>query len=175
MEAILLLFSVVIVILVLIVAANRKKKSFSVPRGKKIYGDMLTKGKVLKSERYFITGKPDLITRKGRLIVPYEYKSGNASEPRTGHLLQMGAYFIILGDMYPESVIKYGILKYGNSTFRVENTHGLRNRVLSIADEIRANSGIPSRNHDNRGRCFRCPYKDVCSQNLIHYRASEDA
>ena len=175
MEAILILFSVVIVILVLIVAASRKRKSYSVPRGKKIYGDMLTKGKVLKSERYFITGKPDLITRKGRLIVPYEYKSGNANEPRTGHLLQMGAYFIILGDMYPESVIKYGILKYGNSTFRVENTNSLRNRVLSIADEIRANSGIPYRNHDSRGRCFRCPYKDACSQNLIHYRASEDA
>jgi|YelNatPaOPRAMG01_1025707.scaffolds.fasta_scaffold02331_8 CRISPR-associated exonuclease Cas4 len=175
MEAILLLISVVIVLLVLIVAANGKRKSFSVPGGKKIYGDMLTKGKVLRSERYLITGKPDMITRKGKVIVPYEYKSGNASEPRTGHLLQMGAYFIILGDMYPESIIKYGILKYGNSTFRVENTHGLRSRVLDIANEIRTNSGVPSRNHNDRGRCFRCPYKNVCSQNLINYRATEDA
>ncbi|MHB1708675.1 MAG: CRISPR-associated protein Cas4 [Thermoplasmataceae archaeon] len=175
MEAILILIFAVFVILVLIVAASGKRKSFGVPRGKKIYGDMLTKGKVLRSERYFITGKPDLITRKGKLIVPYEYKSGNASEPRTGHLLQMGAYFIILGDMYPESIIKYGILKYGNSTFRVENTHGLRNRVLAITGEIRANSGIPARNHNNRGRCFRCPYKDLCSQNLIQHHTSEDA
>ncbi|OWP55542.1 MAG: hypothetical protein B2I17_09590 [Thermoplasmatales archaeon B_DKE] len=163
-----LLFLIPLAILVILLVASRKRRSYRIPRGKKIYGDMLTKGKVLKSDRYMLSGKPDMITRKGRAIIPYEYKSGHANEPRTGHLLQMGAYFIILGDLYPKSVIRYGILKYGDSAFRIENSQGLRNRVLSIADEIRGNHGIPVRNHDSRVRCFRCPYKEVCSQNLAN-------
>ena len=170
-----LLFLIPLAIIVLILVANSKRKSYSIPGGKKIYGDMLTKGKVLKSDRYRLSGKPDMITKKGRLIIPYEYKSGVASEPKTGHLLQMGTYFLILGDLYPNSVIKYGILKYSDSTFRIENTQALRNRVLSLADEIRKNSGIPTRNHESRGRCFRCPYKEICSQNLFRSRISGDA
>jgi CRISPR-associated exonuclease Cas4 len=144
----------------------RKRRTYSVPAGKKLYGDMLTKGAVLRSEKYRLSGKPDMVTRKGREIIPYEYKSGNADTPRSGHMLQMGAYFLILEDLYPGSRIPYGILKYRNSTFRIENTSRLKSRVLLAAGEIRAVSGIPARNHDSRVRCFRCPYKEVCSQNL---------
>ncbi|MEM0156391.1 MAG: Dna2/Cas4 domain-containing protein [Thermoplasmataceae archaeon] len=131
-----------------------------------MYGDMLTKGTVLRSERFRLTGKPDLVTRKGREIIPYEYKSGNADTPRSGHMLQMGVYFLLLEDLYHGSKIPFGILKYNNSTFRIENTYRLKSRVLAIADEIRSVSGVPARNHDSSVRCFRCPYKDLCSQNL---------
>lgn len=163
-----LIFLLPVVILVLILILSRRKKSYSIPSGRKIYGDMLTKGQILRSERFMLSGKPDMIMKSGNNIIPYEYKSGNANEPRTGHMLQMGVYFLLIADLYPTSRTEYGILKYRNATFRIENTRAIREKVLIAVDKIRSSSGIPVRNHNSRIRCFRCPYKDICSQNLTN-------
>ena len=62
-------------------------------------------GKLLYSAKYELQGKPDYIFQSPVLkkIVPVELKSGVIDEeemPHHGDLLQLGAYFLILEDVY---------------------------------------------------------------------------
>ena len=151
----------------MIAILSRKRQVYSIPSGRAIYGDLQSEGKVLTSRRYGLTGKPDKVIRRGDEIIPYEFKSTEADSPRTGHLLQMGVYFLILEDNSAGAIIRKGVLKYRTRAFEVRNTPELRERVLRTAQLMRATRGIPRRNHDNPGKCFRCSFKDACSQRLI--------
>ncbi len=165
-----ILFVVLLGFIILIVFGSSSSKKYSVPRGTEIYQDMQSSGKVLRSHRYGLTGKPDKVIRKRNRIVVYEYKSGSAERPKRGHLLQMGAYFIILEETYPEYIVDYGILKYRDHTYRIENSQKLRDDVLKTAHMMRniaSVNGYPARNHSNPGKCFKCPFKSGCSQSLI--------
>ncbi|MHB8360870.1 MAG: CRISPR-associated protein Cas4 [Thermoplasmataceae archaeon] len=157
----------VVLILILIVVFSKKRQVYSIPAGRAIYGDLQSEGKVLISRRYGLTGKPDRVIRKGEEIIPYEFKSTESDTPRSGHLLQMGVYFIILEENYPGAVIKKGVLKYRSRAFEIRNTPELRERVLRMAELMRSIRGVPRRNHENTGRCFKCSFKEVCSQRLI--------
>ena len=62
-------------------------------------------GKLLYSAKYELQGKPDYVFQSPILkkIVPVELKSGEIDEeelPHHGDLLQLGAYFLILEDVY---------------------------------------------------------------------------
>ena len=62
-------------------------------------------GKLLYSAKYELQGKPDYIFQNPitKKIVPVELKSGEIDEeelPHHGDLLQLGAYFLILEDVY---------------------------------------------------------------------------
>ncbi len=151
----------------MIALLRKKRQVYSIPVGKAIYGDLQSEGKTLISRRYGLTGKPDRVIRKGDELIPYEFKSTEADSPRTGHLLQMGVYFLILEDNYAGAVIKKGVLKYRTRAFEVRNTPELRERVLRTAQLMRSMRGVPRRNHDNPGKCFKCSFKEVCSQRLI--------
>ena len=87
--------------------------------------------------------------------------------PRDGHIFQMVAYFLILSEMYPNMDIPYGVLKYKNQAFRIDNIPENRSRLLGIVDEMRAQFMEPERNHSNSGRCFKCSFNEVCQQKLI--------
>ncbi len=96
---------------------------------------------VLYSEKYGLSGKPDLVFMKkgGRELLPVELKSasiGDAPEPRVGDLMQLSSYFIILDENYGIRV-KEGRLIYSDFMFRVRNTKRLRRQLLSIVDEMR--------------------------------------
>lgn len=165
---ILVVFLLAFIILIAMGATSSKK--YSVPRGTEVYQDMQNSGKVLRSHRWGLTGKPDKIIKKRNRLVVYEYKSSRAEKPRRGHILQMGAYFLILEEVYPQYVMDYGILKYRDHTYRIENSQKLRDDVLKAADMMRniaSVEGYPVRNHSNPGRCFKCPFKSNCSQSLI--------
>ncbi len=159
-----------LILLVLLYAGGKlrkKEKSYAIPKGKEVYEDLETKGKILRSYRYGLSGKPDMIKRKGNMLIPYEYKTTDANIPRDGHIYQMVAYFIILADLYPHLEIPYGVLKYKNQAFRVDNIPENRNRLLRIMDEMRSTRMEPERNHSNSGRCFKCSYNEICQQKLI--------
>lgn len=158
---------VVVVFLALAFRSSRTSVRYSIPRGSQIYGDLISEGKTMRSTRYQISGKPDKVVLSGRQIVPYEYKSTMADRPREGHMLQMGAYFIILEELYPDKQMPYGIIKYGNNAFRIDNTSRLKAAAVEVANQIRGNFGIPTRNHANRGKCFKCGFRDNCLQSLI--------
>ena len=62
-------------------------------------------GKLLYSAKYELQGKPDYVFQSPILkkIVPVERKSGEIDEedmPHHGDLLQLGAYFLMLEDVY---------------------------------------------------------------------------
>ncbi len=156
-----------IVLIIVLASLLRKRRSLSIPRGEEVYQDIQGKGKVLVSRSLGISGKPDMVMRSGNNIIPYEYKSTDADRPRDGHLYQMFAYFAILEENYPDAAIPYGILKYKNAAFKVHNTRENRQRLMEIIDEMRLIDREPVRNHDNRGKCFRCSFREVCRQSLI--------
>lgn len=146
---------------------RKKEKGYAIPKGREVYEDLETKGKILRSYRYGLSGKPDMIKRKGNTLIPYEYKTTDARIPRDGHIFQMVTYFIILAEQYPNLDIPYGVLKYKNQAFRVDNIPENRSKLLGIVDEMRSSFMEPDRNHNNSGRCFKCSFNEVCQQKLI--------
>ncbi len=160
-------FIVVILLLMAFFLLRRSAKKYSIPKGKEVYDDLGSRGKILRSQKYGLTGKPDMIVRKGRKLIPYEYKSTDASVPREGHIFQMVTYFLILEDLYPEFTIKYGVLKYKNQAFRIDNIDENKRKLLDVVFEMRNSRFEPIRNHNNSGRCFRCSFKENCQQSLI--------
>lgn len=159
-----------LVLLLLLYAGGKlrkKEKSYAIPRGEEVYEDLETRGKILRSYRYGLSGKPDMIKRKGNTIIPYEYKTTDARIPRDGHIYQMVTYFIILAELYPSLEIPYGVLKYKNQAFRIDNIPENRSKLLGIVDEMRSSFMEPERNHNNSGRCFKCSFNGVCQQKLI--------
>lgn len=165
LEAILSVF--LAIMLILSVFLYSKRKTFAMPRGSAVYGDLRSEGKILHSARYGLSGKPDKVIQRGRQMIPYEYKSTNSNSPRPGHMLQMGAYFLILEEMYPGASIKYGVLKYRDYAFRIENSPQLQEKVTSTIREMRRIEGMPERKHDNPRRCISCSFRETCSQRLI--------
>lgn len=161
------LFVVALILVIILASLVRKRRSYSIPAGEEIYQDLQGRGRILVSERLAISGKPDMVLRRGQYLIPYEYKSTDADRPRDGHLYQMFAYFAILEENYPDARMPYGVLKYKNAAFKVHNTRENRMHLLDVLGEMRQIRSEPERNHDNRGKCFRCSFRDVCRQSLI--------
>ncbi|HKJ96563.1 MAG TPA: CRISPR-associated protein Cas4 [Thermoplasmataceae archaeon] len=162
-----ILFLLIMLFVIMSAVLSRSRKKFAMPDGKAVYGDLMAEGKILRSRRYGLTGKPDKIVQNGKEVVPYEYKSTDAVRPREGHMLQMAAYFVILEENFPGSKVEYGILKYKNYAFRIENSQRLREELFNVMGRIRGNLGMPEPNHNNPGRCVYCSFRGTCSKKLI--------
>ena len=98
-------------------------------------------GKLLYSAKYELQGKPDYVFQSPILkkIVPVELKSGSIGEeelPHHGDLLQLGAYFLILEDVYGQKP-PFGRIVYQDYMFEIKNTAKVRNEVLSTMKEMR--------------------------------------
>ena len=98
-------------------------------------------GKLLYSAKYELQGKPDYIFQSPVLkkVVPVELKSGVIDEeemPHHGDLLQLGAYFLILEDVYGQKP-PFGRIVYQDYMFEIKNTAKIRNEVLSTMKEMR--------------------------------------
>ena len=98
-------------------------------------------GKLLYSAKYELQGKPDYIFQSPVLkkVVPVELKSGVIDEeemPHHGDLLQLGAYFLILEDVYGQKP-PFGRIVYQDYMFEIRNTAKIRNEVLSTMKEMR--------------------------------------
>jgi len=111
-----------------------------------------------------ITGKPDRIMKVKNKYIPIEYKSSSREKPEMGHLLQLGAYFIIIEEELGE--VPYGFLEYKNRSFKVKNNDELRRMVIERVTDIRNNNN-PHRNHNNPGKCAKCPFKTTCQLSLL--------
>ncbi len=98
-------------------------------------------GKLLYSAKYELQGKPDYIfcSRFRGKIVPVELKSGRIGEeeaPHHGDYLQLGAYFLILEDVYGKRPA-FGRIVYQDYMFEIRNTAKIRNEVLQTMKEMR--------------------------------------
>ena len=142
------------------------------PRGEVLYSDTRAWGPVEKplfSAAYRLAGKPDYLVKDRRAIVPVEVKSSRAPAdgPRRGHVMQLAAYCMLVEETFDRRPA-YGIVKYADQTFSVENTDGLRSALLDALDEMQQAlaAGRAKRSHSDPRRCAGCGYRHACDERL---------
>lgn len=121
----------------------------------------------LYSKRYGLVGRPDRIERKGKSLIPEEWKS--AKRVSQGHRRQLGTYFILIEENYGKRP-PYGVVVLGDgSRVRVEATDELCSEVVEIAERIREHRArmaeeIPV--EQPAWKCERCGQRPNCGQML---------
>jgi CRISPR-associated exonuclease Cas4 len=119
----------------------------------------------LFSERLRLVGRPDRLVREGGHLIPEEWKS--AKQVSHGHRLQVGAYFLLIEEVYGERS-PFGVVVLGDgSRVQVQNTEELRSEVLSIAEKIRERRralGDEISVRQPAWKCGRCGQRGNCGQ-----------
>ena len=167
----LILFALVLLALgvILLMLKRRGQAEIGMPEGEPIYMDTTEEpGKILRSARYGLSGKPDFLIRQGSAIVPVEAKTGKTPrQPQPGHVLQLMAYCILVEENFgvrPE----YGIGRYSEQQFEVDFTPEREQELLSILWEMQQQRQQDDvhRTHNYPRRCAACGYRDRCDERL---------
>lgn len=146
------------------------------PTGEVIYSDTgawQQVEKALINRQHGLIGKPDYLVQvkeKGRTFtIPVEVKSANRpATPHTGHLLQLGAYCLLVEAAYQRTP-PYGLLHYADATLRIPFTAELRQEVLAVAESIRRDQQAVDvkRSHQEAQRCRACGYQQRCGEQRL--------
>ena len=145
--------------------ARAARRRSGLPRGAIRYSDT-GEGRppVLFSERLGLSGRPDYLVERGRHLIPVEVKSARApARPYRSHLLQLIAYCLLVEDEYGRRP-PYGLIRYADRHFRIQNETKWRREVVEMLDEMRGQleqSDAPAELEDDP-RCRRCAYRDAC-------------
>lgn len=134
-------------------------------RGTKVvYADAAHgEGRAMRDPQWRLSGKPDFVYTQDGHIVIEEQKSGRPREPRLGHVIQLGVYFLLALREYGQEPA-FGLLTYENGSFRVENTPQLRSQVLQYTARLRAvesGSATAAPNAEEH-RCSLCGFQSIC-------------
>lgn len=159
-----------------IVLSRRARSEAGLPKGQVIYSDTSRWQRAerpLFSRRHQLAGKPDYVVREGRAraraLIPVEVKSSRApaSGPRPGHVLQLAAYCLLVQETEGARP-SYGLIRYADQTFRVDNTPELARALLSTLDAMRRDvaRGESRRSHKDPARCRRCGVRAACKERL---------
>jgi CRISPR-associated exonuclease Cas4 len=146
--------------------AKRKRRKVNVD-GKLLYVGTDDQ-RLLVSERYKLTGRPDYILMVDDELIPVDLKTGRQPRgPLFSHILQIGAYCLLLSDESGKRVSR-GILKYGDVEHEIEFDDELENLLLSKLAEMRGlmGSGDVHRNHNRVGKCLGCSRRENCPERL---------
>lgn len=153
--------------------AAKRQGSMGLPEGRIIYADTQHWAKVkrpLYDRELELSGRPDYLIRKGKLIIPVEVKSTQVkTSPHEAHIWQLAAYCrLVEKDMGTRP--PYGVLHYPNVTFAVDFTPKLEQDLIRLLRDIRLSeqSGDVSRSHNNPNRCLHCSYRSTCDETLSH-------
>ena len=157
---------------VAVVWSRRARQATGLPTGRVVYADTSRWQRAerpLFSRQHRLTGKPDYLVREGRAIIPVEIKSSRAPAggPRESHILQLAAYCLLVEET--EGVRPaYGIVKYADEAFRVDNTPALRRALMETLDTMRRDltRGGAQRSHSDPARCRRCGVLAACGERL---------
>ncbi len=147
---------------------NEMKKKLKLPDGEIIYVDDLKKSPILKSEKYKIWGRPDLLIKKGEDYIPIEIKTGRVPRgPLFSHIMQLTSYMVLVEENYRAP--PYGLLKYGPVIYKIEYEEDLKNLMLEKVAEMRRalETGEVHRNHHKVGKCLHCSRRDICPERLV--------
>jgi CRISPR-associated exonuclease Cas4 len=116
----------------------------------------------LRSERYHISGRPDILRRApDGTLVPIELKH-RAAPARGGfpsHVVQVWAYCLLVEDTTGRPPA-FGVLRYTDREIRVPWNATARAELLAIDRAVRAR--YDGRATPSPGRCARCSWADVC-------------
>lgn len=117
----------------------------------------------LRSARYRLSGRPDLVRRlpDGRLV-PIEIKSRAPppAGPLPSHRVQVAAYCLLIEEATGRSP-PFGIVRYGDgSEFEVRWDAAARARLLALRAEI--DRPYDGRATPSAAKCGRCGWRTVC-------------
>lgn len=147
-------------------AARNLKKELHI-KGNIEYVD-LDGSKLLTSERYGISGRPDYVLLVEGLPIPVEEKTGRVPKgPLFSHILQVATYCLLLEEKTGKNV-PYGILKYGAYQHVIEFDEALKKTLLQKIQEMReiADGKPAHRNHNRPNKCVGCSRKEICPERL---------
>ncbi|MBM3145357.1 MAG: Dna2/Cas4 domain-containing protein [Chloroflexi bacterium] len=151
--------------------AGRQRKATGLPGGEVIYADTRQWGPVeepLYDARLDLSGRPDYLVKHGDMVIPVEVKTSRVAEaPYDSHIFQLAAYCYLVGKSYGMRP-SYGILKYPNRTYRIDNTPELEARLIELVVEMRAKGHLRkiNRSHESARRCDQCGYRSTCDQRI---------
>ena len=143
-----------------------KQRALGLPQGELVYEDADGLGEPLSSRAHPLVGKPDYVVRlpNGR-PVPVELKLNvvEATAPFPNHVVQVGAYCLILED-YFEQPPTHGILRYADCEFTVEYTPALRKKVIRLIAAMQKCSEHepPPLANQKAAKCRTCTFKEIC-------------
>jgi CRISPR-associated exonuclease Cas4 len=144
-----------------------KARKRSKVRGRIAYIGEASHARVLRSEAYGLTGRPDYILEIDGDLVPVEVKTGRVPRgPLFSHVFQLAAYCLLLESKGP---VSHGILRYGDVEHIVAFDDNLRALLLQKLAEMREAmaSGEVHRDHDRPGKCRSCSRRAVCPERLV--------
>jgi CRISPR-associated exonuclease Cas4 len=145
---------------------QERHRALGLPMGELVYEDADGQGETLSSSQYPLAGKPDYVVKllDGR-PVPLELKLNveDASAPYSNHIVQIGAYCLILED-YFELPPTHGILRYADREFTVEYTPALRKKIIRLLVEMERCSEMqpPILQRQRATKCKVCTFQAIC-------------
>ncbi len=124
--------------------------------------------RLMKSDKYGITGRPDFIIENDDQRVPVEVKTGRTPKgPFFSHILQVAAYCLLLSEETGKEV-SHGVLRYGDVEHEIEFNEELKGLLLSKVEEMREllETEEVHRNHNREGKCISCSRREICPERL---------
>lgn len=124
--------------------------------------------RLLKSDKYGISGRPDFIIEHDHERVPVEVKTGRTPKgPFFSHILQVAAYCLLLSEETGKEV-SHGVLRYGDVEHEIEFNEELKGLLLSKVEEMREllETEEVHRNHNREGKCASCSRREICPERL---------
>ncbi|MFP4545904.1 MAG: CRISPR-associated protein Cas4 [Methanomassiliicoccales archaeon] len=125
--------------------------------------------RLLRSEDYGLSGRPDYITEMDGEQIPVEVKTGRTPRgPLFSHILQLAAYCLLLSEENGHRV-SHGLLRYDGGEHKIEFTEELEGLLIAKLEEMRelAETGEVHRNHNRAGKCRNCSRRDICPERLV--------
>ncbi len=116
----------------------------------------------LRSERYRLVGRPDILRRAADgTVVPIELKHrpAPARGPFPSHVVQVWAYCLLVEETTGRAP-PFGVVRYTDREVRVPWGAGARAELLAIARAVR--SRYDGRATPSPGRCRRCAWAARC-------------
>lgn len=145
---------------------NQRLRDLGLPSGELVYEDADGGGEPLSSREAPLAGKPTYIIQlqDGR-PVPIEVKPGvqNLKQPESNHIVQIGAYCLILEDYFDE-IPTHGVLRYADHEFVVDYTPALRKKVLRLLKEMAncTEDRPPALSRQRATKCRACLFQPIC-------------
>ncbi|HKZ47781.1 MAG TPA: CRISPR-associated protein Cas4 [Thermoplasmata archaeon] len=127
--------------------------------------------KLFESARYGLRGRPDYVSVQGEHHIPVEVKTGRTPKgPLFSHILQVGAYCVLLEEEYGKPPT-HGVIRYPAASFDIEYNEDLKHLVLAKMEEmrravLRSENPPVHRNHNRPGKCQGCSRRSVCPERL---------
>lgn len=158
------LVAVGVVVLVAGASALRRRS------GERRFGTLLAadvgSGRTLRSDRYRLAGRPDLLRRRpDGAVIPIELKSRPAPRrgPYASHRLQLAAYCLLVEEE-TGSPPPYGVLRYADGQVEVPWDRAARTELFGVLAEVR-------RPYDGRAlpapaKCAGCVWSPNCDASL---------